>query len=76
MKSAVVAAGSYAMRGACPFGCRNAAARSRVAKLTVLYDGACNLCRSSVERVRQMDPRGLIELVDLHDASVPARFPR
>ena len=47
-----------------------------MAKLTVLYDGACNLCRSSVERVRQMDPRGLIELVDLHDASVPARFPQ
>jgi len=47
-----------------------------VAKLTVLYDGACNLCRSSVEGVRRMDPRGLIELVDLHDASVPARFPQ
>ena len=47
-----------------------------MAKLTVLYDGACNLCRSSVESVRRMDPHGLIELVDLHDASVPARFPQ
>lgn len=45
-------------------------------KLTVLYDGACNLCRASVARVRRMDPRGLIELVDLHDATVPARFPQ
>ncbi len=47
-----------------------------MAKLTVLYDGACNLCRSSVERVRRMDPHGFIELVDLHDASVPGRFPQ
>lgn len=47
-----------------------------MAKLTVLYDGACNLCRSSVERVRRMDPHGFIELVDLHDASVPERFPQ
>lgn len=47
-----------------------------MAKLTVLYDGACNLCRSSVERVRRMDPHGFIELIDLHDASVPGRFPQ
>jgi predicted DCC family thiol-disulfide oxidoreductase YuxK len=47
-----------------------------VAALTVLYDGACNLCRASVARVRRMDPRGRIELLDLHDAGVPARFPQ
>ncbi len=47
-----------------------------MAKLTVLYDGACNLCRASVNRVRRMDPRGRIELLDLHDASIPARFPQ
>ncbi|MGC1415487.1 MAG: DUF393 domain-containing protein [Candidatus Acidiferrum sp.] len=47
-----------------------------MAKLTVLYDGACNLCRASVARVRRMDRRGRIELLDLHDASVPARFPQ
>jgi predicted DCC family thiol-disulfide oxidoreductase YuxK len=47
-----------------------------VAELTVLYDGACNLCRASVARIRRMDPRGRIELLDLHDASVPARFPQ
>ena len=47
-----------------------------MAKLTVLYDGACNLCRASVARVRRMDPHGRIELLDLHDASVPARFPQ
>lgn len=47
-----------------------------MAELTVLYDGACNLCRVSVARVRRMDPRGRIELLDLHDVSVPARFPQ
>ena len=47
-----------------------------MAELTVLYDGACNLCRASVARVRRMDPRSLIELVDLHDASVRERFPQ
>ena len=47
-----------------------------MAKLNVLYDGACNLCRASVSRVRRMDRHGRIELLDLHDASVPARFPQ
>jgi predicted DCC family thiol-disulfide oxidoreductase YuxK len=55
---------------------RNASARRIVAELTVLYDGACNLCRASVARVRRMDPAGRIELLDLHDASVPPRFPQ
>ena len=47
-----------------------------MAELTVLYDGACSMCRASVDRVRRMDPRGRIELVDLHDATVSARFPQ
>ncbi|HEY6387368.1 MAG TPA: DUF393 domain-containing protein [Candidatus Acidoferrum sp.] len=47
-----------------------------MAELTVLYDGACNLCRASMSRVRRMDPGALIELLDLRDTSVPARFPQ
>jgi predicted DCC family thiol-disulfide oxidoreductase YuxK len=47
-----------------------------VAELTVLYDGACNLCRASVDRVRRLDPRGRIELLDLHDPTVNTRFPQ
>jgi predicted DCC family thiol-disulfide oxidoreductase YuxK len=47
-----------------------------VAELAVLYDGTCSLCRASVARVRRMDPHGHIELIDLHDASVSARFPQ
>ena len=45
-------------------------------ELTVLYDGACALCRGSVARVRRLDTRGRIELLDLHDPAVPARFPQ
>jgi predicted DCC family thiol-disulfide oxidoreductase YuxK len=51
-------------------------ARRIVAELTVLYDGACGLCRASVARVRRLDPRGLVELLDLHDTSVSTRFPQ
>lgn len=47
-----------------------------MAELTVLYDGACNLCRGSVARVRRMDSGARIELLDLHDANVAARFPQ
>lgn len=47
-----------------------------MAELTVLYDGACNLCRASVARVRRMDPDGHVETLDLHDATVPVRFPQ
>ena len=47
-----------------------------MAELTVLYDGACGLCRTSVQRVRPYDRSGKIEFIDLNDASVAARFPQ
>jgi predicted DCC family thiol-disulfide oxidoreductase YuxK len=47
-----------------------------VAELTVLYDGHCVLCRASAERLRRHDPGRRIELLDLHDPSVPERFPQ
>jgi predicted DCC family thiol-disulfide oxidoreductase YuxK len=47
-----------------------------VAELTVLYDGHCALCRASADRVRRLDRRGRIALVDLHDPAVAARFPQ
>ena len=34
------------------------------------------MCRASVARVRRMDPRARIDLLDLHDANVAARFPQ
>jgi predicted DCC family thiol-disulfide oxidoreductase YuxK len=47
-----------------------------MAELTVLFDGSCNLCRASAERVRRLDTRGQIELLDLHEASAAERFPQ
>lgn len=47
-----------------------------MADLAVLYDGSCSLCRGSVARVRRFDTRHRLELMDLHDASVPQRFPQ
>jgi len=47
-----------------------------MAELTVLYDGACGLCRASVARVRSIDRGGRLELLDLHEPSVSARFPQ
>jgi|SRR5579863_2294293 len=47
-----------------------------MAGLTVLYDGNCGLCRASVARLRRIDRGGRIELLDLHDPSVSARFPQ
>jgi predicted DCC family thiol-disulfide oxidoreductase YuxK len=47
-----------------------------MAELTVLFDGDCALCRASAERVRRLDRLRRVELLDLHDPSVPARFPQ
>ena len=47
-----------------------------MAGLTILYDGNCGLCRASVARLRRVDRGSRIELLDLHDPSVPTRFPQ
>ena len=47
-----------------------------MAELTVLFDGACSLCRASVARARRFDSRGKIEFLDLHDRSAGERFPQ
>jgi len=47
-----------------------------MAELTVLYDGSCNLCRGSAERVRRFDILHRIEFLDLHDPSAAERFPQ
>lgn len=45
-------------------------------ELTVLFDGACGLCRASVARLRRVDRGGRIALLDLHDPDAAARFPQ
>jgi predicted DCC family thiol-disulfide oxidoreductase YuxK len=47
-----------------------------VPDLTILFDGHCALCGASAARVRRFDSRGRIELLDLHDNSVPQRYPK
>jgi predicted DCC family thiol-disulfide oxidoreductase YuxK len=47
-----------------------------VAEVTILYDGACNLCRASVAKLRRLDPQGRVETLDLHNPDVPKRFPQ
>lgn len=47
-----------------------------MAELTVLYDGACSLCRASVARVRRFDTQQRIAFLDVHDPSVKERFPQ
>ena|SRR5215469_14722010 len=47
-----------------------------MALLTVLFDGSCNLCRGSAERVRRLDTDHRIEFLDLHDPSAAQRFPQ
>jgi predicted DCC family thiol-disulfide oxidoreductase YuxK len=47
----------------------------KLPELSVLYDGHCSLCSASAARLRRKDRRGRLELLDLHDPSVLARFP-
>jgi predicted DCC family thiol-disulfide oxidoreductase YuxK len=44
--------------------------------VTVLFDGGCNLCRGSAERVKLFDTAQRIEFLDLHDRSAQQRFPQ
>jgi len=44
-------------------------------RLAVLYDGRCRLCSGTAARLQRLDREGRLELIDLHRADVPARFP-
>jgi len=47
-----------------------------MAELTVLYDGACSICRASVARVQRADSHHRIEFVDVHEPAAQKRFPQ
>jgi predicted DCC family thiol-disulfide oxidoreductase YuxK len=51
------------------------AGRARQGRIAVIYDGKCNLCRTSAEAVRIFDNSDAIDLIDLHDAEARAQFP-
>jgi predicted DCC family thiol-disulfide oxidoreductase YuxK len=49
--------------------------RASTGKLAILYDGSCEMCRASLDGIRQFDNSGQIEPLDLHDDEVRAQFP-
>jgi predicted DCC family thiol-disulfide oxidoreductase YuxK len=44
-------------------------------KLAILYDGSCEMCRASLDGIRQFDNSGKMEPLDLNDDEVRAKFP-
>ena len=44
-------------------------------RYTVVYDGACGICRRSVELLRRWDRHGRLELVPFQAEGVGDRFP-
>jgi predicted DCC family thiol-disulfide oxidoreductase YuxK len=44
-------------------------------KLAILYDGSCEMCRASLDGVRQFDNSGKMEPLDLNQEEVRAQFP-
>jgi predicted DCC family thiol-disulfide oxidoreductase YuxK len=49
--------------------------KASAGKLAILYDGSCEMCRASLDGIRQFDNSGQIEPLDLHDEEVRAQFP-
>jgi predicted DCC family thiol-disulfide oxidoreductase YuxK len=43
--------------------------------LAILYDGGCEMCRTSVRAIERFDSSGRIEPIDLHDPEARAKFP-
>ena len=43
--------------------------------LAILYDGACEMCRTSVQAIEKFDTSGKIEPIDLHIPEARAKFP-
>jgi len=44
-------------------------------KLTVLYDGSCEMCVASIARLNRFDNSGALEMLDLDDERARAKFP-
>jgi len=49
--------------------------KASAGKLAILYDGSCEMCRASLDGVRQFDNSGNMEPLDLQDEEVRAQFP-
>jgi predicted DCC family thiol-disulfide oxidoreductase YuxK len=49
--------------------------KASAGKLAILYDGSCDMCRASLDGIRQFDNSGKMEPLDLHLEEVRAKFP-
>ena len=49
--------------------------KASAGKLAILYDGSCEMCRASLDGIRQFDNSGKMEPLDLHQEDVRAQFP-
>jgi len=49
--------------------------KASAGKLAILFDGSCEMCRASLDGIRQFDNSGQIEPLDLHHEEVRAQFP-
>ncbi len=49
--------------------------KASAGKLAILYDGSCEMCRASLDGIRQFDNSGKMEPLDLHLEEVRAQFP-
>jgi len=43
--------------------------------LAILYDGGCEMCRTSVQAIEKFDTSGKLEPIDLHNPEARAKFP-
>jgi len=43
--------------------------------LAILYDGGCEMCRTSMQAIERFDSSGKIEPIDLHNPAARAKFP-
>ncbi len=46
-----------------------------MSRYTLVYDGGCSVCQTSVDWIQSWDARGVIECVAFQDPSVADRFP-
>ena len=43
--------------------------------LAILFDGGCEMCRTSMQAIERFDTSGKIEPIDLHNSAARAQFP-
>ena len=43
--------------------------------LAILFDGGCEMCRTSMQAIERFDTSGKIEPIDLHNPAARAKFP-